>query len=98
MEPNGKFGDPFEYNMSGFSSVKGTGDFREITRVLDGSPASKAGLKAGDKIIMINGRSAADYDIFEIIKMMRQEGEKVCLTIESGGKKKDIDLILRKLI
>lgn len=44
----------------------------EISEVLDGGPASAGGVRVGDRIVAIEGRSVAEYvDLFEAVQTMR---------------------------
>lgn len=53
-----------------------------VVAPLEGSPAQKAGLRSGDKILKINGESTAEMNINESVKKMRGEkGTEVKLTI-----------------
>jgi len=49
---------------------------------LEGTPAQRAGLKAGDKILKINGEETTDMSLEEAVSKIRgQAGTKVTLTI-----------------
>lgn len=53
-----------------------------IIAPLDGLPAAKAGIKAGDKIIAIDGKTALGLSADEAVKLIRgPKGTKVTLTI-----------------
>lgn len=59
------------------------------------SPASRAGIKAGDKIIKVNSKPTTNMAIEEAINLIRgKKGTKVVLTISpnSGDNTKDIQL------
>jgi carboxyl-terminal processing protease len=59
-----------------------------IIAPLDGTPAKKAGLRAGDKIYAIDGKSSADMTIDGAVKLIRGEkGTAVTLTIIRGTEK-----------
>ena len=52
-----------------------------VVSPIEGSPAYKAGIQAGDKIIKIDGKLAADMTLPEAVKSIRGEkGTKVTLT------------------
>ena len=53
---------------------------------LEGTPAEKAGLRAGDKILKINGQDAKGMAVEAAVKMIRgQRGTEVVLTIVRDG-------------
>ncbi len=53
---------------------------------IEGTPAARQGIKAGDQIIHINGESTKKMTLTEIIKKLRGEkGSKVTLTIHRPG-------------
>ncbi|MBI2062388.1 MAG: S41 family peptidase [Candidatus Yanofskybacteria bacterium] len=57
------------------------------------TPAFKAGIKAGDKILKIDAKSTANLSIEEAVNMIRgKKGTKVVLTIQNATTK-DIELI-----
>ncbi len=57
------------------------------------SPAFKAGIKAGDKILKIDIKSTADLAIEEAVNMIRgKRGTKVVLTVQNSATR-DIELI-----
>jgi carboxyl-terminal processing protease len=64
------------------------------------SPADKAGLKAGDKIIEVEGESAKDKSTSDISKMLKgQAGTEVNVLIEREGVKKPFEVkIIREEI
>ena len=67
---------------------------------LDGMPAQKAGLRAGDKIYAINGESALGLSVNEAVKRIRGEkGTEVTLTIIRGeDKPEDIKITRDKIV
>jgi len=98
VEPNQSFSEPFEYNMTGLSMRRGQGEYLEIMQVTPASPSEEAGLKAGDRILKINGRMAVDYDVWELKPILRQEGAAVELLVEQDGVKKRVSLVLHRLL
>ncbi len=58
------------------------------------SPAFNAGIKAGDKILKVDGQLITDLSIEEIVSMIRgKKGTKVVLTVSSDGNTRDIELV-----
>ena len=98
VEPNKTFGNPYEHNMSGLSTRRGQGDYREVTAILPGSPAEEAGLKVGDQITAINGRPATDYDYFELEPLLEREGTTLIVTVARGDASVELPIRLRRLL
>jgi len=67
-----------------------------VVSPLEGTPAQKAGFKAGDSILAINGTSTAGMDVNEAVKLIRgDKGTEVTLTMDREGwdSPKDIKII-----
>ncbi len=63
------------------------------------SPALKAGIMSGDKIIKINGKSTKGYSLEELVEKLRGKvGTKVTITINRDGEIFDITLVRDKII
>lgn len=71
-----------------------------VVSPIEGSPADHAGIKAGDRIIKINGKSAREMDLSEAVGMMRgKSGTHVLLTILRDDNKRPFDVsLVRKVI
>ncbi len=67
---------------------------------LDGSPASKAGIKAGDIIMGVNGKSVAGVDLNTIVNEIRgPKGTTVTLMVQHSGSKTPVTVpIVRNTI
>ncbi len=62
--------------------------------ILPNSPASKAGLKANDVIVEVNGKKLnKDYDLSQAISQF-QAGDKINLKIWNQGKTRDVSVTL----
>jgi carboxyl-terminal processing protease len=72
--------------------------FVTVISPIEGTPAYKAGIKAGDKIIKVNGKTAGD--LRQAVKMIRgPKGTEVVVTIAREEVKKPIDFkIVRDII
>jgi len=66
----------------------------QVIAPLEGTPAFRAGLKAGDKIIKIDDKSTANMTIEEAVSYIKgPKGTTVVLTILREGKKGDLEEI-----
>jgi len=73
-------------------------EYIKVVSPIEGMPADLAGLKSGDIITHVDGKSMKDYSFQEGNKMiLGEEGTPVTLTINRAGKVFDVTII-RKLI
>lgn len=88
-EANKAFSEELEGSFEGIGAELGVKDnLLTVVAPLDGSPAQKAGLRAGDKILKVGDRIIADMTIDESVSLIRGEkGTEVKLTILSNGEK-----------
>ena len=65
-----------------------------VTRVFKGSPAEKAGILAGDKIVYVNDEYYSAYEMNEAVSVMRgTPGESVKVTVMRGLDTLDFDVV-----
>lgn len=84
---------PFEHPFAGILPMR-DGDGVTVRHVVDGGPASKAGVKPGDKIISLAGAEAVDAGGLQDAISLHEPGDSIELEIESGGDKKKVNLTL----
>ena len=67
----------------------------KVVAAIDGTPAQKAGVKSGDYISKVDGKSIAGNSIEEVVKKLRgKAGTKVAITILRKGEKEPIEISL----
>jgi hypothetical protein len=98
IEPNRRFGEPFEYDMSGMLLKQGPEGSLAVVRVYRDSPAAEAGLRVGDLVTSINGLPAGEHKIWELRPMFFKEGKTVDMEVSRGGKTREISITLRRVI
>ncbi|MBI5181307.1 MAG: S41 family peptidase [Nitrospirae bacterium] len=66
---------------------------------IEGTPADKAGVKAGDKIIKIDDKSTKDMTLIDAVGKLRgQKGTKVTITILREGVADPLDVVITREI
>ncbi|MCP5046886.1 MAG: PDZ domain-containing protein [bacterium] len=100
LEKNKYFNDPFEFDMSGiFLRAEGTGfSTFKVFRLLENSPATRAGLREGDIIHSIDGKKAASFTLETIKKALKKDGRSIKLKIQRDGKIIPITLGLKRQV
>lgn len=90
-----EYSDMLDKNRGEFSGIGAHLDGRSqkvlIVDTIEGSPARKAGLKAGDRIIKVNDTSVLTMPVDEAVKLIRgPRGTTVRLTVERSGAAKPL--------
>ena len=100
LEPKAAMTSPFDHDASGMRLRSMGSDFREhvIIGVVEDSPAAKARLQEGDRLIEIGGKPAKTLPLGEILEMLKREGETVLLKLQRGAQTVEVKLDLRRLI
>ena len=107
LDPHSFFMSPKEYEelmIQTKGSFSGVGieitiknNILTVVSPIEGTPAFKAGIKAGDQIIMVGDKSTKDLSIMEAVKLIRgPKGSKVKLTISRRGSEKPIDFLITR--
>jgi len=75
--------------------ISGENDILTVITPIEGSPAAKAGIKPGDLIIAIDGKSTQGLSVDEAVKSLRgPKGSTVKITIQSQGDKNPREVVL----
>ncbi|MBP6890226.1 MAG: S41 family peptidase [Veillonella sp.] len=102
-EPHSQYLTPQDYDAmrmqvsgtySGVGIVIGKGqNGLEVVSAIEDTPAAKAGIKAGDNIVSIDGKRTASMSLEEASKLMRgAAGTQVVLGIRSGSETKNVTI------
>jgi C-terminal processing protease CtpA/Prc len=71
-----------------------------VLDVVAGGPAEQAGIKVGDKILAIDGRTPAELPLPAARVKLKTDapGSKLRLRVSSGGAEREVVLTLRDLV
>jgi len=71
----------------------------KVIAPIDGTPASRAGIKAGDYIVEINKEQVQGKTLMEAVKLMRGPvGTDISLTVRRKGEKKSLEFTIKREI
>lgn len=77
--------------------IEKQGDYVSVLVPLKGTPADRAGIKSGDKIIEVNGESMKGKTLDEVGNKLRGEiGTEVKVVIEREGQPKPLTFVLKR--
>ncbi|NQW19152.1 MAG: S41 family peptidase [Chloroflexi bacterium] len=90
--------DGFQGNFGGIGAQVEASPDRNgviITKPLPNTPAEKAGIKAGDRILAVDGEDALGWSVLEAVNKIRGEkGTSVILTVEHVGSFDPVDITI----
>jgi len=100
LEKNRSFGEPFEFDMCGirFEMLGERFDVFKVFSVFSGSPASAAGIEAGDMVLKIDGRGTGGFTREKLREYLQREGKTVRFTIKRGDETREVTVRLRRLV
>jgi S1-C subfamily serine protease len=98
FEPNTHLSDPIDAGMSGIEFDPDDCGLSKIVKVEENSAADKAGIRAGDVIVAINGRPLSEFNSMQIEKLLAQHGAEHSLTLNRGGKTVVVKIKLSRLM
>ncbi len=100
LEPKDALTQVFRYDASGIRLRAAGADLREyvVTGVVDDSPAAKAGLQAGDRLMEIQGKPAGLFCLGEILDILRRDGGTEVIRIQRGSQLLEMSLALHTLL
>ena len=98
FERNANDAVPDDYDRSGLWLNLAGGKFAVVS-VIPGSPAEEAGIKAGDRVLAVQGRMPGDLSLSEARAIFKSKpGTAVRVRVESGGAAREVKVTLRELI
>lgn len=99
LERGPGYGRPDSYDRAGLWMGQDGQRLRAVD-VIRGGPADKAGVKAGDRILAVEGKDTATIFLPDLRERIRRAppGTKLSLRLESHGRTRDVVLSLRDLV
>jgi membrane-associated protease RseP (regulator of RpoE activity) len=99
MEPNQRMHDPFEADMSGLVLAATTDRKLVVAAVTPGSPASDAGVQAGDLLVRMEDKPLLAANLGSVTAALRSAPEAlVHLELERNGKPERVTLRLKRML
>ena len=100
LERNRDYGRRDSYDRAGLWMGQESNDRFVAVDVISGGPADEAGVRPGDSILAIDGRSAVNLVLPDVRESMRRRspGEKIALLLESRGQQRTVIVTLRDLV
>ena len=106
-DPYTTYLDPDQYRLNiahqqgSFGGIGATVGIRDgqivVVAPIPGTPAAKAGVKAGDAIVAVNGESTEGLSINEVVLLIRgPEGTPVTVTVRHVGETDTVDLVITR--
>lgn len=98
LEPNARLGERDVFDRSGLSLLSSAG-VRKVVHVEEGSPAWRAGIRAGDVVLAVNGRGSSDWGDDEIARALRAEpGTWVSVRLRKDGGIRSVRFRLQEIL
>lgn len=97
LVPNANFDRPLETDMSGLALVSRNGAV-EVFQVEGASAGAEAGVRAGDRLLRIDGAAASSLSLEAIRAMLMQHGETRSLVVMRNGRELNLLVRLRRRI
>ena len=71
----------------------------KVLKVFEGSPAKSKGLKKGEEIVKIDGKSTKKLDTEQAAELIKgPENSTVILTMKNGKKQRDVSIVRAKIV
>jgi len=93
VRPRLERGERIERPWLGVGTVAGTSG-AEVEQVTAGSPAQRAGLRAGDVIASVDGRAVREPDDIAQAIADRAPGDRIELTVRASGGERTVQVEL----
>lgn len=99
LEPNAHHGEPFEWDKSGITLVTANDDFHtfQVQSVVAMSPAADAGIREGDLLVSIDGRTADQWTLGTLKELFLTD-RNVSIVLQREGAQLETRVALRPIL
>jgi hypothetical protein len=99
LQPNRHFAEPDVFDRSGLWVMRASdGSAFEVADVIPDSPASKVGLKVGERILKVDQTDASAFTVATLRERLEKEpGTKIDLDVQGEGDVHEVVLVLEEL-
>lgn len=94
LTPQPIIAEPFETDMSGLTLLEE--DAISVQDVATGTSAAEAGLRAGDRIVEMDGERASTLNLEQLRARLRHDGRSVRLLVERDHEQLQVQFTLRR--
>lgn len=100
LEPGARIAQRDRFTQAGVQLVRGADGHVVVRSVLPDSPARKAGLREGDRVLRIDGRDVAEWDAGSVEKRLEESrpGTRVTLDVQRDGRDQRVRVQLREVL
>jgi hypothetical protein len=100
LEPNRHFAEPDVFDRSGLWVMRASdGSAFEVADVIPDSPASKVGLKVGERILKVDQTDAAAFTVATLRERLEKEpGTKIDLEVQGADGVREVVLVLEDVL
>jgi S1-C subfamily serine protease len=90
---------PVPFSRAGLRALKSDPETILVSFVNDGGPAAQAGLRKGDKLLSVDGRSAHELGGGDLARAFTQPpGTRVRVRYARDGQERDAEIVLREML
>ncbi|MEO9485360.1 MAG: aspartyl protease family protein [Ekhidna sp.] len=99
IKRNREFTNSFEYDLSGMRVDAESENTFRVTHIVSDSPAAKAGVQVGDRVVSVQGEILTKDNLNELLRIfLEKEGKRVKMEVERRGEIKSVSFTLARLI
>lgn len=92
LEPNSHLADPFHFSVGGATLTSVPAGGVRVGRVAPRSPAERAGLQQGDRILEVGRADVSRRDLLEVGALLEAQGSTAALTVERDGTRLPVEV------